>query len=110
MKLKILLQISEYNIDTDEYLKSETKISLSFQYSVSFSGSDDEVDYILVWIKICLGKYMDIGHYLCNVLNYNIVTRWEFDDDIITNFSGYPENFHDDLSHESKQNIGKELL
>ena len=53
MKLKILLQISEYNIDTDEYLKSETKIPLSFQYSVSFSGSDDEVDYILVWIKIC---------------------------------------------------------
>ena len=77
---------------------------------MSFSGSYDKVVYILLSIKISVGKYMDIGHYLCNVLNCNIETRWEFDDDIITNFSGYPENFHDDLSHESKQNIGKELL
>ena len=77
---------------------------------MSFSGSYDKVVYVLLSIKISVCKYMDIGHYLCNVLNYNIVTRWEFDDDIITNFSGYPENFYDDLSHESKKYIGKELL
>ena len=89
MKLKILLQISEYNIDTDEYLKSETKIPLSFQYSVSFSGSDDEVDYILVWIKICLGKYMDIGHYYFYVLDCNTGTWWRCDNENIADFKQY---------------------
>ena len=36
---------------------------------MSFSGSDDEVVYILVSVKINVGKDMDSGHYYCDVLD-----------------------------------------
>ena len=35
------------------------------------------------------------------VLDYNTGKWCRYDDDIITNYSGYPENIYDDLSHES---------
>ena len=53
----------------------------------------------MVSININLRKDMDSGHYICDVLYYNTGTWWGCDDDIITNFSRYPENFYDDLSH-----------
>ena len=69
---------------------------------MSFSGSDYEVVYILVSIKINVGKYMDSGNYYCDVLYYNIGTWWICDDYRILNFRGYPDNVYDELSHENK--------
>ena len=43
MQLILLLQKTEYNNDTDEYFKKDTKFSLPSKYSMSFSGSDYEV-------------------------------------------------------------------
>ena len=65
-----------------------------------FSGNRDEVVYIMISIKIYIDKDMNIGHYFCDVLDYNTETWWRCDDDIITNYSGYPENVYDDVSHE----------
>ena len=44
---------------------------------------------------------MDSGHYVCDILDYNTGTWWRCDDEIITNYSGYPENVYYDLSHEN---------
>ena len=85
MKPRILIQISEYNGKKDEYFKNKTSISLPSKYSVSFSGSDDELVYILVSIKIHANKYMDSGHYICDLFYYNKVALWRCDDNIITN-------------------------
>ena len=58
---------------------------------MSFPGKHAELVYILVSIKIRIGKYMDIGHYICDVLDYNTGTQWNFDRDTITNYSEYPQ-------------------
>ena len=47
------------------------------------------------------------GHYACYLLHYNTGIWWRCDDEIITNYSGYPENVYDDLSHENEQKTGK---
>ena len=39
-----------------------------------FPGRHDEVVYILVSIKIRVGKYMDSGKYVYDVLDYNVGT------------------------------------
>ena len=75
---------------------------------MSFSGKHDEVFYILVSIKLHVGKYMDSGHYFCDVLDYNTVMWWNCDDDTITNYSGYPENVYDNLSNKNEQKKGGE--
>ena len=72
-----------------------------------FSGIHDEVVYILVSINIHIGKDMYSGHYACYLLHYNTGIWWRCDDEIITNYSGYPENVYDDLSHENEQKTGK---
>ena len=58
----MLLQMTEYNNDKDEYCKNKTKNALPSKFSTSFSGSDDEVVYTMVSIKINLGKRMSSGH------------------------------------------------
>ena len=55
-------QISEYNGVRDEYFKNETKMALPSQYSMYLSGSHDEVVFILVSLKLHVGKNMDSGH------------------------------------------------
>ena len=47
----------------------------------------------MVSIKIHVGKYMDSGHYVCDVFHYSTVTWWNFDDDTITNYSGIRRMF-----------------
>ena len=71
MQLRMFFQRSEYNSVRYEYWKNKSKVALPSQYSMSFSGSHDEVFYILVSIKLHVGKYMDISHYACDVLDYN---------------------------------------
>ena len=69
-----------------------------------FSGSHDEVVYIMASIKLHVGRDTDSDHYICDVLDYNTGTWWKCDYDIITIYSGYTENFYDDLSHEMNKN------
>ena len=105
MQLRIFLQRSEYNGVRYEYCKNKTKNALPSQYYMYFSGSYDGVVYIMVSIKFHVGKYMDSGHYVCDVLDYNTGTWCKCDYDIIPNYSGYPENLYNDLS---KMNQKKE--
>ena len=51
MELRIFLQISEYNFETNEYCKNKTKTSLPAQYSVNFPGKHAEVIYIIVFYQ-----------------------------------------------------------
>ena len=90
MNIRIFLQRPEYNFERDEYFKNKNKIALPAQYSMSFLDKHAEVVYILVFIKPDIGNYMDIGRYVCGVLDYNIGTWWNCDDDTITNHSSYP--------------------
>ena len=71
MQLRIFLQRSEYKFQRDEYDKDKIIISLPAQYSMYFPGTNAEVLYILVSIKIRIGDDMDKGHYACDVLDYN---------------------------------------
>ena len=70
---------------------------------MSFSGKYDELVYILVSVKIHIDKDMDSGPYVCDVLYYNTVTWWGCCYDTITNYSGYPENVCNNLSHENEK-------
>ena len=53
---------------------------------------------------------MDSGHCVCDVLDYNTWTWWICDNDIITSYSGYPENVYGDLLHENKQKKGNKIM
>ena len=99
MQLRIFLQISEYNFETNEYAKN---ISLPSQYSMSFLGEDAEVLYIIVSIKLHIGNDMDKDHYICDVLDCNIGTWWNCDDDTITQYPGYSMYVYDNLSIDKK--------
>ena len=71
MQLRISIQISKYNYERDEYCKNKNRIALPAQHSMSFPGIDSEVIYIIVSIKLHIGKYMDKVHYLCGLLDHN---------------------------------------
>ena len=75
-----------------------------------FLGKHDEDVYIIVSVKLHIGKYMDSGHYVCDILDYNTGTWWNCDDDTITNYSGYPENIYDNLSNENEQKRGNYMI
>ena len=75
-----------------------------------FSGKHYEVVYIIVSIKIHVGKYMDNGNCIFDILDYNKGTWWNCDDDTITNYSGYPDNVYEYSSNENEQKKGKCLL
>ena len=66
--------------------------------------------YIFVSINIHIGKDRDSGHYVYDLLDYNTGIWWIFDDDMITNYSGYLENIYDDFSHENEQNKGEIII
>ena len=91
LQLRISLKRSHYNLENYTFCKNKTKIALSAQYSMSFPN-DHKVIYVLVSIKFHIVKYMDQGHYVCYVLDYNTGTWWNFDDEIVTEYPGYPMN------------------
>ena len=64
---------------------------------MSFTGIDSEVLYIIVSIKLHIGKDMDKGYYVCDVLDRNTGTWRNCDDDTITQYPGYPINAYDEL-------------
>ena len=106
MQLRISLQRSHYNAENDTFCKSKTKIALSAQYYMSFPNKP-KVIYVLVSIKFHIGNDIDQGHYVCDVLEYNTGTWLNFDDEIVTEYPGYPMNVYNKLSSDKKQNIGK---
>ena len=89
MQLRISLQRSHYNVENDTFCKNKTKFALSAQYSISFPN-DPKVIYVIVCIKIHIGKDMDQGHYVCDVLDYNTGTWWNCDNENVTQYPGYP--------------------
>ena len=103
MNHRIFLQKSENNFERYEYCKNKTNIFLPLQYSVSFPGKNYEEVYIIFPTNLHIGKDMDSGHYICDVLDYNTGTWWNCDDNTITNYSGCPENIYDNLSNENEQ-------
>ena len=98
MKLRIFLQISEYNYETDELCKNKIKIYLPTQYSMSFPGIYAEELYILISFKLHIGNDMDKVYYVCEILEYNTGIWWNFYDGTITPYPGYPMNVYGDLS------------
>ena len=52
MQLIIFLQISDYNVQINEFVKNKTKISLQAQDSIYFPVIDAEVLYIPVSIRL----------------------------------------------------------
>ena len=98
MELRISLQRSDFNYEKNEYCKILTNISLPAQYSMSFPDKEPKVLYILVSIKLHIVNYMDKGHYVCDVLDYNKGTWWNCDDETIIQYPGYPSNVYEDLS------------
>ena len=69
---------------------------------MSFTDEHPEVINIIFYIKLNIGNYMDKGQYLCDVFDYNTGTWWNFDDETITQYPGYPMNVCDDLSIDKK--------
>ena len=63
--------------------------------------------YVLVSIKYHIGNDLDQGHYICDVLDYNTGTWWEFDDEIVTKYPGYPMNVYNEVSSDKKTKKGK---
>ena len=68
MQLRISLQRSEYNVETDSFCKNKTKIALSAHYLLSCPNSP-KVIYVLVSIKYHIGNDLDQRHYVCDVLD-----------------------------------------
>ena len=64
---------------------------------MSFPGKHAEVLYILVSIKLYIVNDMGKVNYVCVVLDYNTGTWWNYDDDTITQYPGYPMNVYNDL-------------
>ena len=106
MQMRISLQISHYNAENDTFCKNKTKIALSAQYSMSFP-KNPKLIYVLVSIKFHIGNDIDQGHYVCDVLDYNTGTWWNCEDEIVTEYPGYPMNVYNELSSDKKQKIGK---
>ena len=76
---------------------------------MSFSGKNDKVVYILVSIKLHVGKYMDSDQYVCDVLDYSRGTWGNCDNDTRTNYSEYLDNVCNDLSNDDEQTQGNLL-
>ena len=80
MQLRISLQRSHFNVENNIFFKNKTKISLPDQYYMPFPNNP-KVPYIIVSMKLHIGNDMDQGHYVCDVLDYNTLTWWNFDDE-----------------------------
>ena len=59
MQLRISLQRTEYNWETETYIKNNNKIALSAEYSL-YRPNHPEVIYVLVSIKYHIGNNMVI--------------------------------------------------
>ena len=68
-----------------------------------------EVLYIIVSTKLHIGNDTDKGHYVCAVLDYNTGTWWNYDDDTITQYPGYPMNVYNDLSTDKRKKKEKKV-
>ena len=97
--MRISLQRSHYNVKNNIFGKNKTKIALPAQYFMSFPNNP-KVLYILVSIKLHVGNDMDQGHYVCDVLDYNTGTCWNYDDEKVTQYPGYTMNVYNDLSRD----------
>ena len=97
MQLRLSHQRSKFNDGKTNSAKNKTKIALPDQYSMSFPDNP-EVLYILVYIKLHIGKDMDKGHYVCDLLDHKKGIWWVCDDKTITQYTGYPMNVYNDLS------------
>ena len=106
MQLRISLQRTEYNVETESFCKNKTKIALSEQYSL-YRPNDPEVIYVLVSIKYHIGNDMDQGHYICDILEYRTGTWCKCDDEIITKYPGYPMNVYNEVSSDKNRKKGK---
>ena len=76
---------------------------------MSVQGIYSEVIYILVSIKLRVGSDMDKGHYVWDVLYYNTGTLWNFSDDTINQYTGYPMNVYDELLIDKKKKLENSL-
>ena len=106
MQLRISLQRSYYNVETNSFCKNKTKIALSAQYSMS-CPNDPKVIYVLVYIKFHIGNDTDQGYYVCDVFDYNTGTWCNCYDEIVSEYPGYPMNVYNELSSDKKQKKGK---
>ena len=104
MQLKISLQRTEYNVDTDSFCKNKTKIALAAQYFMS-CPNNTEVIYVIVSIKYHIINDLDQGHYVCDVLDYNTGTWWKCDDEIVTKYPGYLMNVYNEVSSDKKKKV-----
>ena len=109
IQLRISLQRTEYNAESDSFCKNKTKIALSAQYFLS-RPNDPEVIYVLFYIKYHNGNDMDQGHYICDILDYITGTWWKCDDEIITKYPGYPMNVYNELSSNKKHKKVKYMI
>ena len=69
--------------------------------------NDPKVIYVLAYIKFHIGNDMDHRNYVCDVLDYNIGTGWNCDDEIVTEYPGYTMNVYNELSSDKKRKKGK---
>ena len=67
-----------------------------------FPDKHPEVLYIIVSIKLHICNDLDKGHYVCDILDYNTGIWWNYDDETITQYPGYPSNVYSDLSIDKK--------
>ena len=109
MQLRISLQRTEYNMETNSFCKNKTKISLAAQYFLS-CPNNPKVIYVLVYIKYYIVNDLDQGHYICDVLDYNTGTWWKCDDEIVTKYPGYPMNVCIEVSSDKKQKKVKYMI
>ena len=77
---------------------------------MSFPDKHPEVLYIIISIKLHIGDDMDKSHDVCDVLDYNTGTWWNYNDETITQYPGYPPNVYNDLSNSKKQKKRKKCV
>ena len=67
------------------------------------------ISVLIVCIKLNIGNDMYKVHCVCDLLDYNTGTWWNFDDETITQYPGYLMNVYNDLSIYKKQKRGKQI-
>ena len=98
MVLRILLQITQYDWDTENLLKNMNSISLWIFNENKFKIGKNVI-YILVSINTHEGNTMSSGNYYCDILDFNIGILWWYYDDNITNFRGISENVYSEATY-----------
>ena len=73
---------------------------------MSFQSKHAELVYILASIKLHIAYYMDSGHYIYDIIDYNTGPCWNVYDGTITTYSGYPDNVYDNSSKRNEPKDG----